>query len=99
MIEPPGVMRRRQGIEAGDLISDQYHEGRSRDDGLGRDGELLLPRFDRVGRVAPIRFRLERKGGKSFGFVALRWTDVHLSGRAGSARSDAVLLRSAACAT
>jgi hypothetical protein len=79
MVELAGVIRRHQGVEAGDLISDLCHEGRPRGNRVARDAEFPPPRFDRVGRVAPIRFCLEREGGKSFCFVLLRWTDVQAS--------------------
>src|SRR6266568_4965794 len=66
MVELPRVIRRHQGVEAGNLISDRRHEGRPRGNCVARDAEFPLPRFDRVGRVAPIRFRLERERRKDF---------------------------------
>src|SRR5205814_2866479 len=55
------------------------HERRPRSNRLSLDAESLSPRFDRGGRIAPIRCRLERKGAKSFCFVLLRCADVHLA--------------------
>ena len=79
MVELPRVIRRHQGVEAYNLVPDPCHERRPRSNRVARDAEVLPPRFDRGGRIAPIRFRLERKGGKSFCFVLLRWADVHLA--------------------
>src|SRR6267143_5596992 len=79
MVELPGLSRRHQGVEAGNLISEHCYERGPRGNGVARNAEVLPPRFDRVGRVAPIRLCLEREGGKSLCFVFLRWADVHLA--------------------
>jgi len=79
MVELPRVIRRHQGVEAYYLVPDPCHERRPRSNRVARDAEVLPPRFDRGGRIAPIRFRLERKGGKSFCFVPLRWADAQTS--------------------
>src|SRR6267154_911715 len=79
MVELPRMSRGHQGVEPGDLISDRCHEGRPRGTVVARDAEVLRPRFDRIGRVAPIRLCLERESGMGFCFVFLRWADVHFA--------------------